>query len=100
MFADMLAVVSDHHEKLDGRGYPCGLSGGEMSLDTRIVTVAGLFKALTADRPYRRSLDPAAGMTVLDSLARTEIDPVCVSALKAAIQGDPSLARPAAPVAA
>lgn len=97
-FKDLLQVVGDHHEKLDGRGYPRGLTGGQIGMDTRIVTVADIFEALTADRPYRASLAAEAGLKLLEGLSRTEIDPVCVTALRAALRRSPSLSRPDAPL--
>ena len=50
--------VRHHHERLDGRGYPDGLSGEEIPLESRIILVADSFEAMTSDRPYRRA--PAA----------------------------------------
>ena len=94
VFADLLRIVGDHHEKLDGRGYPKGLTGGEISLDTRIVTVADIFEALTAARPYREPMTVDASVALMDDLARAEIDPVCFAALKSALERTPSLAVP------
>lgn len=53
-------IVLHHHEKLDGSGYPDGLSGAEISLPVRIVCVADVVEAITAFRPYR----PALGVDV------------------------------------
>jgi putative two-component system response regulator len=49
-------IVRHHHERLDGRGYPDGLSGDQIPLLARIVSVADVFDALTTDRPYRKAL--------------------------------------------
>ena len=43
-----------HHERIDGRGYPCGLKGDEIPLGAKIVSLADSFDAMTTDRPYRR----------------------------------------------
>ncbi len=51
----ILPVVSGHHEKLDGSGYPAGLSGSEIPTTVRIVTVADIYDALTSDRAYRQA---------------------------------------------
>jgi putative nucleotidyltransferase with HDIG domain len=48
-------LVRHHHERLDGKGYPDGLSGREISVGARIVAVADSFDAMTSDRPYRRA---------------------------------------------
>jgi len=49
-------IVRHHHERLDGRGYPDGLSGDQIPLLARIVSVVDVFDALTTDRPYRRAI--------------------------------------------
>ena len=59
-FQDMARIAGDHHEKLDGRGYPHGIKAEAIDLDTRIVTVADIFDALTADRPYRKAMPVSA----------------------------------------
>jgi putative nucleotidyltransferase with HDIG domain len=49
-------IVGTHHEWFDGRGYPRGLRGDEISLESRVVSVADSFHAMVTDRPYRRAL--------------------------------------------
>jgi putative nucleotidyltransferase with HDIG domain len=49
-------IVATHHERFDGRGYPHGLRGDDISLESRVVSVADSFHAMTTDRPYRRAL--------------------------------------------
>ncbi len=46
--------VRHHHERWDGRGYPCGLSGKDIPLGARIIAVADTFDAITSSRPYNR----------------------------------------------
>ncbi len=53
VYADIVAIVRQHHERLDGDGYPDGLSGEEISLGARILAVADVYDALISDRPYR-----------------------------------------------
>lgn len=57
----ILEIVSQHHERLDGSGYPFGLKGEEICLEVRIVAVADVFEAMSSHRPYRPSMgvDPA-----------------------------------------
>lgn len=55
-FQHLLDPIRHHHEYLDGSGYPDGLKGSEITLITRILTVADIFDALGADRPYRKAL--------------------------------------------
>src|SRR5947207_13721642 len=51
-----LAIVRSHHERLDGRGFPDGLAGGQIPLEVRVVTIADSFDAMTSVRPYRPAL--------------------------------------------
>ncbi len=84
-FADLARVAGAHHERLDGRGYPAGLAGDEISMDTRIISTADVFDALTADRPYRAAMPVARAFEILDAEAGKAHDPICIEALKRAI---------------
>src|SRR6266496_1425401 len=53
-YADIPLMARHHHERLDGRGYPDGLTADQIPLGVRIVTLADSFDAMTTDRPYRR----------------------------------------------
>jgi putative nucleotidyltransferase with HDIG domain len=85
-FADMATVACAHHERLDGRGYPFGLSGDAINLDTRIVTVADVFDALTADRPYRKAMPVEQAYTIMQKDLGTAFDPACFAALTSALK--------------
>lgn len=54
---NMLPAVAEHHERLDGTGYPFGLRGEQISRMGKIVAVADVFDAMTTDRPYRKAMD-------------------------------------------
>ena len=73
-------VVRQHHEKLDGSGYPLGLNADEIGLEARILCVADVVEAMASDRPYR----PALGVEVaLEEVKRHRgrlFDPVVVDA--------------------
>ncbi|MBN1604100.1 MAG: HD domain-containing protein [Chitinispirillaceae bacterium] len=56
MYRSLLHPIRHHHERLDGTGYPDGLKGDDISIETRIVSVADIFDALLSDRPYRKGL--------------------------------------------
>lgn len=60
-----LPVVYSHHERLDGSGYPDGLSGNDLSMSVRIVTVSDVFDALTSDRAYREALKVETAFEIL-----------------------------------
>lgn len=81
-FRDMARIAGDHHERLDGRGYPHGIAGEAIDLDTRIVTVADIFDALTADRPYRKAMPVSTAFGIMEKDLGTAIDPDVYAALR------------------
>ena len=54
LFKDIAEIVLCHHERWDGLGYPAGMQGEEIPLESRIIAVADAFDAITSDRPYRK----------------------------------------------
>jgi response regulator RpfG family c-di-GMP phosphodiesterase len=70
-------IAGGHHEKLDGRGYPRGAAAAEIPVETRMMTIADVFDALTAtDRPYKRAIPPDRAIDILRGEARSgAIDP-------------------------
>jgi HD-GYP domain-containing protein (c-di-GMP phosphodiesterase class II) len=81
-FGDLAEVAGAHHERLDGTGYPRQLRSRDISLESRIVAVADVFDALTADRPYRKAMTVDVAIGILDQESATALDPRCVTALK------------------
>ena len=79
--------VLHHHERLDGAGYPDGLAGAEVPLESRIILVADAFEAITADRPYRSGRSDAEALEELERHSGTQFDVACVAALRAALAG-------------
>ncbi|MCU1384433.1 MAG: hypothetical protein JWL71_3130 [Acidobacteria bacterium] len=63
-------IVRHHHERLDGRGYPDGLSGDRIPLLAQIVSIVDVFDALTTDRPYRAALSTATAYQMMRHDAR------------------------------
>ncbi|WP_236725803.1 HD-GYP domain-containing protein [Solemya pervernicosa gill symbiont] len=79
---EMLHNISEyHHEKMNGGGYPHGLKGDQIPLESRIVAVADIFDALTSDRPYKEAWDNDRAFALLRKLAGDELDRECVDAL-------------------
>ena len=70
-----LMMVYQHHERLDGSGYPVRLGGTEIHEWARICAVADVFEALTSDRPYKRALSSAAALDVIEQGERKGLDP-------------------------
>jgi len=65
-------IAAHHHEKIDGSGYPDGLTGKEMSLECKILAVVDIYEALVAqDRPYKRAMPPEKALEILRSEAKS-----------------------------
>jgi HD-GYP domain-containing protein (c-di-GMP phosphodiesterase class II) len=75
-------VVSQHHEKWDGSGYPAGLRGEEIDIGARIFSVVDAFDAMVSDRVYRKGCSYEDAVAELDRFAGTQFDPVIVEAFK------------------
>jgi diguanylate cyclase (GGDEF)-like protein len=94
---EVARVVRSTHERLDGTGYPDGLTGGAIPLEARIIAVCNAYSALTRERPYRHAVDPAEAMMEIARCAGTQFDPVVVTALHAVLEsprpasGSPSM---------
>lgn len=72
-------IARHHHERWDGKGYPDGLAGDNISLVARIVSVADVFDALTSDRPYRQALPLEVAFQEISRGIATHFDPKCVA---------------------
>lgn len=77
---EVLAVVQ-HHERFDGRGYPHGLAGDDISLAGRIVAVADTFDVITSARSYKSPMSPTAARREIQSCAGSQFDPRVARAL-------------------
>ncbi len=73
-------IVLQHHERLDGSGYPAGLQGDEILLEARIIAVADIVEAMTFHRPYRPSLGMAKALAEISRDRGKGLDPVVVDA--------------------
>lgn len=80
-FGDMADIAAAHHERLDGKGYPYGLAQDRITLETRIISVADFFDALTADRPYRSALPVEKALDIMRENVGNALDPVVFAAL-------------------
>lgn len=75
-------IILRHHERIDGSGYPFGLKGEEIDLLSRITAVADVFEALTAKRPYKKSLSTKSAIAILQHEAAVQhLDKDVVDAL-------------------
>ena len=60
-----MPIVAQHHEWFNGKGYPEGLAGEDISLHARVFAIADCYDALTSDRPYRKGLTPERTIAIL-----------------------------------
>jgi HD-GYP domain-containing protein (c-di-GMP phosphodiesterase class II) len=81
-FKRITEIASAHHERLDGRGYFQGLSGDQLDLDMRILAVADVYDALSADRPYRGAMTPEEVFAILDKDRGVALDSDCIDVLR------------------
>lgn len=86
-FGELAQVAGAHHERLDGRGYPRGLQAAEISLETRIITTADIFDAITAERPYRGAVPVAKTLAIMREEVDKAIDARCLAALERIVDG-------------
>ena len=74
-------MILEHHERIDGTGYPHGLAGDAILLEARIIAVADVFEAMTSHRPYRPALDISVALDHLRDNRGGHFDPQAVDAL-------------------
>jgi hypothetical protein len=87
MFRDCAPIVRWHHERLDGSGYPDGISGDEIPFLVRVVAVADVFDAMTSDRAYRLCVTEDEAFEVMaGEVAEGKLDAMAFAALKAVIE--------------
>ncbi|ODA41135.1 HD-GYP domain-containing protein [Desulfosporosinus sp. BG] len=75
---DIGNVVRHHHERYDGKGYPDGIQGSEIPLESRIIAVADTYDAITSDRSYRKGSTHEEALKELKRVAGTQLDPEMV----------------------
>ncbi|HEX2625214.1 MAG TPA: HD domain-containing phosphohydrolase [Sphingomicrobium sp.] len=90
--SDLAAVAAAHHERLDGAGYPLGLADHEISRETRIITIADYYDALTADRPYRAAMPQDQALAIMAGEVGGALDPDCFDALSEVVRKETSCA--------
>lgn len=73
-YRDVGKVIEQHHERLDGSGYPKGLKGHEICIEAKIIAVADSFDAMTSDRPYRKGMEADEALMELKELSGKHYD--------------------------
>ncbi len=86
-YAEIAHIVRHHHERVDGLGYPDGLSGEEIPLPARIISVADAYNAMTSDRPYRDAMPSRVARLRLAQAVESQFDTAVVAAFEAVLAG-------------
>jgi putative nucleotidyltransferase with HDIG domain len=81
-FRELAVIASEHHEKLDGTGYPLGLTASELSLESRILIVADTFAAMAEHRPYRKGMETGTVFQLMSSDVPKKFDFRCFASLR------------------
>lgn len=84
-FSELANVAGAHHERLDGKGYPRGIKEPEIKLETKIITIADIFDAITAERPYRGATPVPRTLAIMTETVGSAIDARCFEALQTAL---------------
>ena len=87
-FVEEATWVHNHHEHYDGTGYPGGLRGTEIPLESRIIAVADAFEAMTGSRPYRENVSSEQALGELIECAGSQFDGACVRSLAELVSGE------------
>ncbi len=88
---DIVPLILHHHERYDGKGYPSELTGENIPVGARILTVADSFEAMTSDRPYRKSLSKEHAVSELINNKGTQFDPFIVDVFVDIIKNDKTI---------
>jgi HD-GYP domain-containing protein (c-di-GMP phosphodiesterase class II) len=88
--APVARLSATHHERLDGSGYPYGLTASELKLPDRILQVADVTDALTSERPYRDALSPGEGLAIMRYDAGKRLDADAFAAVESWLPHRPS----------
>jgi putative nucleotidyltransferase with HDIG domain len=83
-FRELAAVAAEHHERLDGSGYPLGLKADDIAMESRLLALADMFTALVENRPYREGLDTELVFSILREHVPQRVDATCFAALQSA----------------
>ncbi|MGK7376805.1 HD domain-containing phosphohydrolase [Planococcus sp. 1R117A] len=81
-YADLAEIVEQHHERVNGRGYPFGLKGEEILVEAKIIGVCDTFDAMTEDRAYRKAFTAQYAIDEIKRLAGIQYDPEVVKAFE------------------
>ncbi len=84
-FRELASLAAEHHERLDGSGYPFALTAKQISIESRVIALADCYSAMAEDRPYRPGLDAQDILAEIGGEAGTKFDGTCFDALRSAV---------------
>lgn len=82
IYESLISIILQHHERLDGSGYPHGLKDEEILLEAKIIAVSDTFDAMTEDRAYRNAFTAEYALNEIKQLSGTKYDPQVVEAFE------------------
>ena len=71
-------AINYHHERIDGKGYPLGLTGKDLSLEAQIIALSDAYDAMTSDRPYRKAMSNEEAIQEIKKCSDTQFNPELV----------------------
>jgi len=74
-----MEAINYHHERYDGKGYPLGLTGKELSIEAQIIALSDAYDAMTSDRPYRKAMTHIEAVNEIKKCADTQFNPELVA---------------------
>jgi HD-GYP domain-containing protein (c-di-GMP phosphodiesterase class II) len=89
-FVALARVAAAHHERLDGTGYPRGVAAADIALETRVITVADIFDAISAERPYHAPTPVERTLDIMRGHLGSAIDADCFAALERSRSWEPA----------
>jgi putative nucleotidyltransferase with HDIG domain len=85
-FSQLARLASAHHERLDGHGYPRGLTADALDVPMRVLAVADVYEAVTSERPYRPAMSSEQALAILRAEAPDRLDAAVVAALESVLE--------------
>jgi HD-GYP domain-containing protein (c-di-GMP phosphodiesterase class II) len=82
VFSELAPLASAHHERLDGSGYPHGLTAVDLTIPMRVLAVADVYEALTAERPYRLACSAQRALEIMRPDVPQRLDQTVFEALE------------------
>ena len=87
-FSELAPLAGAHHERLDGGGYPRGLTAAQLTMAMRVLAVADTYEALTSERPYRNAYEAERALAIIRAEVPQRLDPDAFAALETLLNAE------------